>query len=307
MKYLSTLFIVLCSIILVNANLYGIWDQNGEANFGQVDTSSGDVTMKLQFPSFNNWIPSNSAMNNFTSSFTFVLNYPTTNSKFLVTVNVATNKVIYFADIAPGATPYGLKYDSDVNSLKCVLAGAQNNTWMVGEMDPASASYDVYDTVQGVYISSGLSPYNHSYFFVYGSLGASSISMNSYDTRSGQLQDSVELSFPSNFIGGPFNLLYVPSMDILIGAAKFSDAANNVGDDYVQIDIATGAVKPLGVFRPQMAATIVSHAAHQDVIYANVNFAGDNLNFVALDLQTMVLTSEVEVANILSMGYFTNV
>ncbi|EGG20444.1 hypothetical protein DFA_07568 [Cavenderia fasciculata] len=289
---------------VASANLYGVWQDGNTANFGII-SETGVPTMKLEFPGYTNWHVGNSAMNNFTSMFTFVLS--SNNIQYLVSVNVATNKVLYFAPIPEGKIPYGLKYDPDVNSMKCVLQGSGNNTWLVGEMDPASASYDTYGMVQGAYLSTGLSPYNHSYFVVVGvQQGGPEILMYSYDTRSGQETGDVVLLLPQNFIGGPYNLLYIPTLDVLVCNILIKDENDNTGMDYAIIDIVGGTVKPLGIFTPSQAVSVVSHAAHGSLIYANVNNDA-NLQFVTIDLsQNKQLSSTPQTTFVVSMGYFTN-
>eukprot|EP01133_Synstelium_polycarpum_P012490 gene12490-14661_t len=309
MNYISTL-VTVCVFFFAtaNANLYGIWQTGSTANFGEISVNTGVPTMKLEFPNFSQAMQGNSAMNNLTSVFTFILRNTINSAEFnfLVSVNVATNKVIYFATIPEGSYPHGLKYDSDVNSLKCVLQGGDNSTWLVGEMDPASASYDVYGQVEGSLLSTGLSPYTHSYFVVVESIDTLNTTMYSFDTRSGDLTNNLTLVFPPNYYQGPMNLLYVPSLDILICNILMSDQYNNIGMDYATIDLDTGIVKPLSIFTPQQVVSVVTHAAHESLIYAAVEFNG-NLQFITIDLTQSTQTSNIqEPTFIVSMGYFTN-
>ncbi|GAM17959.1 hypothetical protein SAMD00019534_011340, partial [Acytostelium subglobosum LB1] len=298
-----SLLIVVFIATVANAHLYGVWQSGSVAEFGTIDPTTGNTTMKLEFPGFNNWVPSNSAMNNFTSIFTFVLTYNQTG--FLVSVNVATNKVIYFVSIQDNAVPYGLHYDSDVNSLKCVLKGSDNNTWLIGEMDPASASYDVYSELDGAFISAGLSPYTHSYFVVIASLNGENTTMFSFDTRSGQLTNSVVLGQPVNSMGGPFNLLYLPSLDILVGTVLLNDSSSEIGMDYAMIDTNSGVIKPLGFFPPSDNALVLSSAAHQNLIYTFGYFSSTQ-QLITLNVQTLSQSPVTESDILVSLGYFTN-
>jgi len=298
---ITVAFFLTC-FVLANANLYGLWQTGNTANFGEIATN-GQPSMKLEFPNYYNWHPGNSAMNNLTSIMTFILSYQNGN-QFLVSVNVAKNKVNNFVPIPTTVKPYGLKYDADVNSLKCVLS-SDNNTWLVGEMDPNSASYDVYGSVQGAFLGAGLSTYNHTYYVITSTTDETT--MNSFDTRSGQYLGAIPLVLPSTVIAGPYDLLWISSLDILVGTVVIQDSNGNSGQDYAYVDPVSGVVKPFGIYTAQQQVTVVSHAAHQNLIYAAANFNA-NLQFVTIDIQkaSQVATAS-EPTFLVSLGYFTNI
>ncbi|EGC33542.1 hypothetical protein DICPUDRAFT_98531 [Dictyostelium purpureum] len=292
----------LALISIVRGNLYGVWQTNNIANFGVIN-QQGQTSLKLEFPNFVNTRPDNSAMNNLTTIMTFVL--AQNGTEYLVTVNVAKNKVIYFVPIPSNLGQIeGLRYDSDVNSLK-VCIPTNNNTYIVGEMDPASASYDVYGYVEGVLIGVGLSTYNHTYYVVTAS--TSETTLSKFDTRSAQHIGDVELIIPQQVTSGPYNLLYIPALDEIVGNVVVTDSNGNSGQDYAIIDPETGAVKPLGIFSPADQVNVITHAAHQNILYATVNYNAV-LQFISIDLsQQKVVSQTPEGTFVVSMGYFTNV
>ncbi|KYR01182.1 hypothetical protein DLAC_02292 [Tieghemostelium lacteum] len=302
MKSIATLFCILLTIQLSYCNLYGLWAVGDTAVFGEISTIDGSQTMHLEFPSYT---PSNifgSAENNMTQVFTFILEYPG-NSLYLVTVNVAKNKVIYFTPIPSGQYPLGLKYDSDVNSLKATIS-AGNSSWLVTELDPASASYDVYLQVDGTYLSAGISTFNHTYFVAF---QTTNIFLYSFDTRSGDLTQTLALELPTDTIQGPLDMLYIPDLDILVGTFMVQDQSNNVGQDFGIIDVQSGVVKMLGIYQASQQASIVSQAAHQYFIYAVVNI-NDSLELVTVDLNQQSQSSQVSESVLFSsMGYFSGI
>ncbi|KAM9960450.1 hypothetical protein ACTFIW_009591 [Dictyostelium discoideum] len=299
---MKLLFLVILSLIsYASANLYGVWQTGNTANFGQISTTAGQATYSLLFPNFTNSLPGNSAMNDLTSIFTFQLSNNGIN--YLVTINVAKNKVNYFVPLPTTELVYGLRYDSDVNSLKCVVSEG-NNTWLVGEIDPASGSYDVYGSVEGAFLGVGLSTWNHTYYVVTATVN--DVTVTTFDTRSGENLGSVNLVLPTGVTSGPYDLLYVPSLDVLVGTVIITDSNGNSGQDYALIDPETGAVKPLGIFTAAQQVNVVSHAAHQTTLYAAVNFNAV-LNFVSLDIQNAkIITQTAESTFVVSMGYFNN-
>eukprot|EP01132_Coremiostelium_polycephalum_P006739 gene6739-8355_t len=287
------------------ANLYGVWQTGVNTNFGVIDTVTGDAQYLMYFPNFYASSETNCAVNNLTSVMTFTLTDPVYSLQYLVSMNVAKNKLLYFVPIPTGVIPYGIKYDSDVNSLKMVLVSNQNNSLVVGEMDPASASYDVYAVIQGSFISTGISTYDHIYYVVASSGDVTTL--YSFDTRTGELVNQVSMILPTGVVGGPYNLDHVSSSDTLIGTIVVQDSNGNSGQDYATIDPSTGVVKPLGIYQASQLVQIVSFVTYKNIIYSVIS-TNVELQFVSYNIDTLTqLSSSTESYNIFNMGYFTNV